>query len=189
MKAIISGIKAMTDYSGTVEILLTVPASPFQYQKQVCEIQNLLANDKKISAEIKQYRPRRSLDANSYMWVLCQKIGEAVGSTKEDVYKKNIREVGQFEILPIRDDALKKWIEIWQSRGLGWVCEVLDDSKLTGYKKVINYYGSSTYDTKEMSILIDSIVQECKTLGIETLTEIELAAMKEGWENGQHTTV
>jgi hypothetical protein len=118
------------------------------------------------------------------MWALCQKIAEAVGSTKEDIYKKNIREVGQFEILPIREDALKKWIEIWQSRGLGWVCEVMDDSTLPGYKKVINYYGSSTYDTKEMSMLIDSIVQECKTLGIETLTEIELAAMKEGWKNG-----
>ena len=43
------------------------------------------------------------------------------------------------------------------------------------------YYGSSRYNTRQMSRLIDSIVQDCKDLGIETLPPEKLAAMKEEW--------
>ena len=43
------------------------------------------------------------------------------------------------------------------------------------------YYGSSTFDTKQMSRLIDNIVQDCKAVGIETLTPQQLDALKEGW--------
>ena len=43
------------------------------------------------------------------------------------------------------------------------------------------YLGSSNYNTQEMSLLIDGVVEECKELGIETLTPQELAAMMEAW--------
>jgi hypothetical protein len=137
--------------------------------------------DKLYTLEIKEYREQRSLDANAYLWVLCQKIAEAVKTTKELVYQKLIKDVGQFVIVPIKDEATAQWIKNWQYKGLGWVCEVIGDSKIQGYKNVICYYGSSTYDTKEMSILIDSVVTECKDLGIETLSPIELERMKCEW--------
>ena len=47
------------------------------------------------------------------------------------------------------------------------------------------YFGSSQYDTKQMSRLIDGIVGECEDLGIETMTPGELAMLKEGWGNAQ----
>jgi hypothetical protein len=43
------------------------------------------------------------------------------------------------------------------------------------------YYGSSTYNTKQMSRLIDAIVEDCKEMDIETLTPRELDAMKSRW--------
>ena len=43
------------------------------------------------------------------------------------------------------------------------------------------YYGSHTYDTEEMSRLIDGVVTECRELGIETLPPDELKRMKEQW--------
>lgn len=46
---------------------------------------------------------------------------------------------------------------------------------------VCAYYGSSTYDTAQMSRLIDLVVQECRQQDIETLTERELSLLKEGW--------
>lgn len=52
---------------------------------------------------------------------------------------------------------------------------------LKGYHNVISYFGSSDYDTKQMSRLIDLIVQDCKAQGIETLSEEKLAAMNEEW--------
>lgn len=137
--------------------------------------------EKPQTIEIKPHRKKRSLDANAYLWILCQKLAEALHSTKEEIYIRHIRDVGQFEILPIREDAVETWIRNWNSRGLGWVAELQDDSKLQGYKRVINYYGSSVYNTKEMSVLIDSVVQEAKEQGIETLPPNELERMKKEW--------
>jgi hypothetical protein len=43
------------------------------------------------------------------------------------------------------------------------------------------YMGSSEMDTREMSILIDGIVSECKELNINTMTPNELEQLKEQW--------
>jgi len=153
--------------------------SPEQYEQYT----KWLYEEKKLTLDIKPYRAQRSLDANAYLWVICQKIAEAIGNTKENVYKKFIRDVGQFEILPIREDAVEYWINVvWGGRGLGWYAEVIEDSKLPGYKKVINYLGSSIYNTEEMSVLIDEVVTQAKALGIETLPPAEIASMKDLWE-------
>ena len=84
---------------------------------------------------------------------------------------------GNYEVLPVRDEAVETWIKNWKSRGIGWLCETIGESKLRGYTNVICYYGSSTYDTRQMSRLIELCVNECKAQGIETMTPQELAAM------------
>ena len=140
--------------------------------------------DKDKQYEIKEHKRKRSLDANSYCWVLCKKIADVLRITKEEVYRKAINEVGKFEILPIKDEAVRTFINAWSSKGIGWICEVLNKSKLDGYTNVIAYYGSSIYDTKEMSILIDNIVQEAKQLDIETMTPDEIENLKSLWGTG-----
>ena len=142
--------------------------------------------DKPYIAELREKRGKRSLDANAYLWVLCQKIAEAVGNiTKDDVYRRAVHEVGQFEILPIRVEALDAFIRKWHGHGTGWIAEKQDDSKLPGYVRVIAYYGSSVYDTQEMSVLLNYIIDEAKQLNIETATPDELALMKARWEDAQ----
>ena len=137
---------------------------------------------KVYEADLKEHRKKRSLDANAYCWVLLGKIAAKVGLGKEDVYREMIRNVGDnYTIVPIRNDAVDKWIENWQTRGTGWVCDTIGESKIEGYTNVITYYGSSTYDSKQMSTLINLVVQECKTLGIETATPAELSLLLEGW--------
>lgn len=54
-------------------------------------------------------------------------------------------------------------------------------SKLDGYTNVIAWYGSSVYNSKEMSRLVDNIVEECKEHNIETLLPQELESMKASW--------
>lgn len=68
-------------------------------------------------ARLSQKREHRSLDANGYLWVLCQKIAEAAGITKEEVYLDAVRHAGQFEYLPIRADALEAFKRRWNGRG------------------------------------------------------------------------
>ena len=132
--------------------------------------------------EIRKATKKRSPDANAYMWVLIGKIAAAVGIPADEVYRRAIRDAGEFTPLPIRADALDEFARIWAAKGTGWFVDILDDSKLPGYKLVRAYNGSSTYDTRQMSRLIDYVVQDAKALDIETLTERELSLLKEGWK-------
>ena len=133
---------------------------------------------------IKEKTKKRSLDANAYAWVLLGKLANKIGIPKEEVYRNYIKDVGDnYEIIPIKKAAVDRWIENWQSKGIGWVCEILGDSKLDGYVNVISYYGSSTYDTKQMSALVNLIVEDCKAQGIETMTPAELSALLDNWRN------
>jgi hypothetical protein len=100
---------------------------------------------------------------------LLDKLAEKVNRSKEDIYKIYIRDYGVFEILPVRNDATERFIKLWEARGLGWVCEDLGESKLNGYTKLIAYYGSSTYNTKEMTRLIDAVIQDCQEQGIQAM--------------------
>lgn len=148
--------------------------------KQFCSD---MVDDKKYSAELKQDKNKRSLDANAYFWVMCGKLASKLGMAKEAVYRELIKGVGDnFEIVPIKDEAVDKWISNWQSKGIGWVCDTLGESKLNGYTNIITYYGSSTYDTKQMSQLINLLVQECKDQDIETMTPAELSLLLGGWD-------
>ena len=99
------------------------------------------------------------------------------------MYQKAIREVGVYEPLPIKDDALEMFKFRWSSKGLGWFVDVLHESKIEGYTTVFAYYGSSTYNSKEMSILVDYIVQEAQELEIETKTPDEINKVKGLWSN------
>jgi len=137
---------------------------------------------KELTVEIKPYRPRRSLDANAYMWVLLQKLAEKIGGTKEDIYREAVRKAGQFDFVAVADKAVDTFIRAWQAKGLGWYAETMP-SKIDGCKKVMVYYGSSCYDTKAMSHLINYIVDECKVQGVETATPDELARMMNEWRN------
>lgn len=146
------------------------------------EVNRWLYHFKPGQYEIRKVQKKRSLDANAYMWTLAGKIGTAVGIPAADVYRRAIHDVGVFTPLPIREDAVEEFSRIWAGHGLGWFVEVLDNSKLKGYKLVRAFNGSSTYDTKQMSALIDYLVDDAKTLGIETLSDRELSLLKEGWK-------
>lgn len=137
--------------------------------------------DKYLDIEVKAHRNKRSRDANNLCWTLCEKIAQAVRSTKEDIYREAVRRVGVWEAIPVREDAVDRWIEVWGSRGIGWVAEVVDDSKLKGYKRVHNYYGSSSYNTEEMSRLINFLLDEAKQLGIPTEPPALVALLLEEW--------
>lgn len=135
-----------------------------------------------LKIDITKWRDKRSLDSNAYAWVLMDKIADKTNTTKEHIYREIIKRVGVFEVLPIKDIAVESFVKRWQSKGLGWVCDNLGSSpKLQGFTKIVAYYGTSTYDTKEMSRFLDEVVSEAKELGIQTETPEQIAEMKSLW--------
>lgn len=131
---------------------------------------------------VKEHRKKRSLDANAYAWVLIGKLAEVMRISPTEVYVNAIQNIGgNYEVIPIREEAVDKFTEVWKKQGLGWPCVDMGPSKIQGYRNLRAYYGSSTYDSRQMSLLIESLVQDCKALDIETLSEEKLSAMMGGW--------
>jgi hypothetical protein len=139
--------------------------------------------NKLYNLEVKEYRRKRSLDANSYAWVLIHKLAEATRLTPVEVYREAIRNVGNNATpLCVREQDVAKIIRSWERNGLGWVVDNLGMSQVRGCRNLLAYHGSSTYDTEQMSRLIDNLVQDCKALDIETLPPEKLALLKEEWQ-------
>ena len=127
--------------------------------------------------EIKEYKEKRSLNANNYAWHLITEMANVMRMDKEDVYLKMLQSYGQSSMISVLSNIdISRFIKYYEKAGES----TLNGKEFTHYKV---YTGSSEYNTKEMSILIDGIVQECKNLGIETLPTSELERLKEEWQN------
>ena len=135
----------------------------------------------KLSIEIKPFKARRSLDANAYAWVLIDKLAEKVNESKEAVYREYIKHIGgNSEIVCVKNNAVERLCEGWSRNGLGWQTETFP-SKIEGCTNVILYYGSSVYDSAQISRLLDLIIYDCKEFGIPTETPNQIAEMKSRW--------
>lgn len=162
--------------SGEWVVTFTVTTDPRQ------ELAGL--EDAELDITAKKHRQKRSLDANAYAWVLIGKIAEVMHIDRKEVYRDAIRSIGgNHEIVCVQDKAVESLRRGWESLGIGWQMETMP-SKIKDCTTVFLYYGSSTYDTKQMSLLIDHLVQDAKELGIETLTPAELEAMMKHYKGG-----
>ena len=143
----------------------------------VCE---KFADGKKYVAELKEFRQKRSLDANAYLWVLLDKIAQVIHSSKEEVYLSYIKQYGVFRDFKLPEDEAKTLRVAWEMLGTGWQTELVDYDEDNVIIRA--YYGSSQYSTRQMSRLIDMVVEDARSLGIETMTPQELSRLKEGWK-------
>ncbi len=122
--------------------------------------------------EIKEYRHKRSRNQNSYCWELIGQIADNMRQSKEEVYLSMLRDYGQSEIVSVRADIdISGYFKYYEEYGRGQV----NGKEFIHYKV---YKGSSEYDTREMAIFIDGVVQEAQALGIQTLTPTQIAELK-----------
>ena len=145
---------------------------------------------KPATIEVKQEKKRRSLSANAYAWVLLNKIATAVNLPVVEIYRDVIRSVPDVsDILHMRSDTVSAFRRMWESRGLGWQVQTIGEDSF-GWVSVIIWYGSSSYDVRQMSKFIEAIKQECQQLGIETWSDDKLALLMREWgEEHQRETV
>ena len=139
--------------------------------------------DRLYDLEVKEHRKKRSLDANAYCWVLINKLADVMRIEPVEVYRQAIQDIsGNSEVIPIKDEAVEQFNQAWSHNGIGWLCRDMGKSKIPGYRNLMVYYGSSVYNTKQMSVLIDHLIQDCKALEIETLPPDKLALLMEEWD-------
>ena len=174
---IITGKPSITmDFSGNMTVAFPVHKESKSTVKSFADKLNDVKD--KLSIEVKEYRQKRSLNANNYMWELCTKIANTLRTDKDSVYVSMLKRYGQSQMVSVIKegaDQFKRAIKYYEEAG---------ESTLNGkeFVHIKCYIGSSEYDTKEMSILVDGVVSECKDQGIETMTPQELSALKEAWQ-------
>lgn len=134
-----------------------------------------LDKDTVYDVKIDKHREKRSLNANAYLWKLVTEIGNVLNKSKEEVYLQMLIDYGQSEMVSILSEIdVKGYFKYYKVAGTS----ILNDKEFNHYKI---YKGSSEYDTKEMSILLNGVVQEAKNLGIKTKDDIELERLLEEW--------
>ena len=137
-----------------------------------------MQDGKIYQADIKKQYNKRSKKANAYFWLLCGKLAAAIGIPKTDIYRGYIRDIGDnYRVVPVANEEQQQFIwNLWESQGLGWVVE---DG---GNDLLYCYYGSSTYDTRQMGRLIDFVVQDCKDQDIETAPPGDIMRWLADWK-------
>lgn len=135
-------------------------------------IQWLFKQDKDKIYEIKEKKEKRSLSQNAYAWKLITEIGNVLRKSKEEIYLNMLKDYGQSQIISILSTVDPNgYLKYYEEIGTG----IVNNKEFTHYKI---FKGSSEFDTKEMSIFIDGIIQECNNLGIATLSKEEIASLR-----------
>ena len=135
-----------------------------------------------IDIEIKKHSKRRSMDSNNLAWLLIDKIAEHEHKPKSEVYQEAIKEIGGVsDVVCVKNEAVEALRKGWSHKGLGWqtLCE---PSKLPGCTNVTVYYGSSIYNTRQMSELINNLVLLCNDLGIPTMSQADIDKSLAYWQ-------
>lgn len=163
----------------------------FTVLKMFFKVHNLKLDDilKKLKSGkyeivLKRKKKKKSLTANAYMWVLCDEIAKVLKSTKDEVYRQAILNVGVFIHMACVEHAWERTQTEWASKGLGYFCQETERNR--GWISFHAYVGSSNYTAQELARLIDELVQEAENIGINTLSSRERRQliMKWGEEHG-----
>lgn len=142
------------------------------------QIDNIMKCDK-LSIKATKYRQKRSLDANGLLWLCLGRIASNLRTDKWDVYLEMLKRYGQYTYIVVKEKVVEQVKQQWRE------CEVVGEIEVNGQKAIqmLCYFGSSTYNSKEFSVLLDGVISEMQEMGLETPTSSELKRVMEQYEN------
>ena len=141
--------------------------------------------DDDLDVEIKKHREKRSLTANSYLWVLCRDLAQELSkespTTAFDVYRLMLRRYSTWwDIIYVSENMFNLLKSQEEEKNATY--RIVDDlDRKDGQVKAKVWVGSSTFNTEQMSRVIDGIVSECKERGIDTMPPDELERLVSEW--------
>lgn len=123
-----------------------------------------------VTLSIDELNQSRTLTQNAYLWVLVSKIAEVLNAPKDEIYLKFLKAYGQSVMISVDLNETENF-----ERKAKYYEKESDDGNRAIYRFIA---GSSEYDTKEMKILLDGVIEEAENLAIATLTPAEIEKMK-----------
>lgn len=150
--------------TNSLEITLSIDKTDTMNVKSMLDDKSLKDD---LIVEIKKFRKARSKDQNSLLWEIITLIANSVNLPTNELYKQFIKDYGFSTIMPVKNELLNQFVCEWEQKGLGSQAEIIKESKFDGYTNVKLYFGSSGYDTKQFSLLLDGIMQEADNIGVD----------------------
>lgn len=141
-------------------------------------IGDLASEQGAVDVSIKKHRKKRSLDANALLWVCLGKIANELRCDKWEVYLRMLKRYGQYTYICVKPEAVEGVKRQWRE------CEEIGEVDINGRKatQLLCYYGSSHYDSREFSILLEGVFSEMKEIGLISPPEEELERAIELWK-------
>ena len=137
---------------------------------------------KELEISVKQYRKKRSIDANACLWGCLGKIADALHMDNWSVYLFMLKRYGKFTHIMVVPEAVEAMQLQWRETTV--VGETYHDGKKM--VEMICFFGSSTYDSKEFSRLLDGVISDMKELHLETPADSEMRAIIADMERREH---
>lgn len=152
----------------------------FQIDEEPTNEINRLGLCEKLNIEVKKYRQKRSLDANATLWLCLGRMADAWETPidKWEIYLQMLKRYGKYTYICVSPEAVEAVKEQWRE------CEVVGEGEINGKPTIqmLCYFGSSTYNTKEFSKLLDGVISEMKEMELDTPTSEEMKRALELWE-------
>jgi hypothetical protein len=161
----------LQDFKGEVRLSLTLTN-----KNDIKALESL--TDELLDVTIKKHRNKKTLTQLGALFALCSELAKKLNSTKLEIYQHAVREVGEFIQVPLTEEDAPNFISTWTEKSESAQCIEFRDSKLDGYKVYNCYFSVATYDTKQMSILIDYIVEEAREQDIYLYTSEDIRRLK-----------
>lgn len=145
---------------------------------------NDIQSCEKLNISAKKFRQKRSLDANALLWVCIGKLAEALRTDKWEVYLQMLKRYGKFTYICVKPNVVDAVKAQWRE------CEVIGEVNINGQAatQMLCYFGSSTYNTQEFSVLLDGVFSEMKEMQIETPPSDDMKRALEQWEKMHEKT-
>jgi hypothetical protein len=140
-------------------------------------INYLLEQDSDRLFDLSEHKQKRSLNSNALLWHCLGEIANALNTDKWEVYLQMLKRYGKYTYICVKPNVVDSVKKQWRE------CEVLGDIEINGQKAIqmLCYFGSSTYDSKEFSILLNGVVSEMEEMGLATPESEELERIMEQW--------
>lgn len=141
--------------------------------------------DKLLTITFKQYKEKRSNDANAMYWSLIGKLAKTLGISNPEAHNKMLCLYGQpenigggkwYQTVP-DDEKSERMISQSTTYHLKPTSDVRKGNNGVDYRTYVIMRGSHTYDTAEFSALLNGLIEECKALGIDTESPEEVERM------------
>lgn len=146
------------------------PVVSFEVQAEPEALEKYMDIDLDIS--FSRHRNRRSIDANAFLWACLGEIARAINSDTWSIYLYMLERYGKFTHILVKPEAVEQVRQVWR------------ETKIVGEKdgmiQMLCFFGSSTYNTKEFSQLLDGVVSEMKEMHLETPPDEEMKRLLEG---------